>query len=115
MPFLISREIDKTNLVMDLIGAKQKAIGSNIANVNTPGYVRMDVNFEEYLDTVNKPLQTTLSKKMGPSPLMTDKTEDVVLAQELVALQRNSLLYSIASRRASMLIQQMKTVTQLGR
>ncbi|OGI01248.1 MAG: hypothetical protein A2Y25_01820 [Candidatus Melainabacteria bacterium GWF2_37_15] len=115
MPFNLNAYLDKTNLVLDLVGARQKAISSNMANVNTPGYVRQDVSFEEYLDTINKPLQTQLAKKMGPSPLLTEKTEPVTLGDELVAMQRNSLLYSIAARRASMLIQEMKTVAQLGR
>ena len=115
MPFSLNREIDKTNLMLDLVSAKQKAISSNLANVNTPGYVRQDISFEEYLDTLNKPLQTQLSKKMGPSPLLTEKTEKVTLGEELVAMQRNSLLYSIAARRASMIVQEMKTVAQLGR
>jgi flagellar basal-body rod protein FlgB len=115
MPFDLNKNLDKTNLILDLIGARQKAISSNIANVNTPGYVRQDINFEEYLDTVNKPLETTLSQKMGPSPLVSDKGGDVVLAEELVAIQKNSLLYSIASRRASMILQELKTVAQLGR
>jgi len=30
-------------------GARQKAIASNIANLNTPGYRRSDVRFEELL------------------------------------------------------------------
>jgi len=115
MPFNLNKDIDKTNLIMDLVGAKQKAIGSNLVNINTPGYVRQDVNFAEYLDTLNKPMQTQLSKKMGPSPLVVDKEDKVSYEQELVEMQRNSILYSIASRRASMLIQEMKTVAQVGR
>ena len=35
----------KVSLMMDLIAQRQKALGSNIANVDTPGYIRQDVNF----------------------------------------------------------------------
>lgn len=115
MPFKISKDLDHTNLILDLVGARQKAISSNLANVNTPGYVRQTVNFEGYLDTLNKPLETQLAKKMGPNPLMFDKEDKVIVAEELLALQRNQLLYSIGTRRASMLIQEMKTVTQVGK
>lgn len=115
MPFNLSKDIDKTNLLMDLIGARQKAISSNIANVNTPGYVRHDISFEEYLDTINKPGETSLSKRMGPNPLIQEETKKVTMAEELSALQRNAMLYSIASRRATMIFQELKTVSQLGR
>jgi flagellar basal-body rod protein FlgB len=30
-------------------GARQKAIASNIANINTPGYRRLNIRFEEVL------------------------------------------------------------------
>lgn len=115
MTLHISSDLDSTNLIMDLVSARQKALSSNIANVNTPGYVRQEVNFEEYLDTINKPLETKLSKKMGPNPLMQEQGDTVSLAEELVAMQKNSLLYSIASRRATMIIQELKSVTQVGR
>ncbi len=115
MPFNLNKDLDKTNLIMDLIGAKQKAISSNIANINTPGYVRHDVNFGDYLDTLNKPMETGLSKKMGPSPLVVEKQDKVSYEQELVEMQRNSILYSIAARRASKIIQEIKSVAQLGR
>ena len=35
----------KVTLMMDLITQKQRALGSNLANVDTPGYVRRDINF----------------------------------------------------------------------
>jgi flagellar basal body rod protein FlgB len=100
---------------MDLLGAKQEAIAANITNVNTPGYVRNDVNFEQYMGALRKPLETGLSKKMGPCPILEEKIEKVTIAQELIALQKNSLFYAVSARRASALIQEMKTIGQLGR
>ncbi len=39
---------------------RQEAIAHNIANVNTPGYRRIDVSFEQFLRTAQAtPLQTT--------------------------------------------------------
>lgn len=115
MSFNLFKEIDKTNFVLDLIGAKQEATSTNIANVNTPGYVRKDVNFDQYLGILNKPLETELSKKMGACPLSPEESEKVNLGQELISMQKNALLYTIASRRATKIIQDMKSVTQLGR
>ena len=36
----------KVTLMMDLITQRQRALGSNLANVDTPGYVRRDINLE---------------------------------------------------------------------
>ena len=51
----------KVTLMMDLITQRQRALGSNLANVDTPGYVRRDINFGDYLNSMNSPLETKLS------------------------------------------------------
>ena len=102
--------------MMDLISQRQRAIGSNIANVDTPGYVRKDINFATYLGSMNSPLETKLSEKLGPSAVMEEQTyEEINPAQELIALQENSMLYSMATRRMSNIITEMKTVINVGK
>ncbi|MFH0702800.1 MAG: flagellar basal body protein [bacterium] len=115
MGFNLNDPLDKTNLMLDLMAKKQQAISANISNVSTPGYVRQDVNFGQYLDTVNSPIETKLSKKLGPSPLMNERKGKVSIAEELVALQKNSLIYTLATRRVNAIIQELKTVAQLGK
>lgn len=106
----------KVSLMMDLISQRQRAIGSNIANVDTPGYVRKDINFATYLGSMNSPLETKLSEKLGPSAVMEEQTyEEINPAQELIALQENSMLYSMATRRMSNIITEMKTVINVGK
>lgn len=108
--------IGKVNLMMDLIAQRQRAIGSNIANVDTPGYVRRDINFQTYLGSMNSPLETKLSEKLGPSGIIEDREyEEINPAQELIQLQENSLLYSMATRRMSNIITEMKTVINVGK
>ena len=48
MSFTSLDSIGKTNLMMDLISQRQRALGSNVANVDTPGYVRRDIDFSQY-------------------------------------------------------------------
>lgn len=115
MAYTPSNPIDSANIMLDLISRKQECIGSNITNVNTPNYQRQDINFSQYLGTLQSPLETKLSKKLGPCPVATDKGEKVTIAQELVAMQKNALFYSVASRRVSALIQQYKTIVQVGK
>lgn len=115
MPFHLTEELDKTNFILDLIGAKQKAVSTNLANLNTPGYVRNDVDFEQYLKSYNKPLETDLSRRMGSMSLARGGEQEINMTEELIAMQKNALFYTVATRRASKILEELKTVTQIGR
>ena len=102
----------KVTLMMDLITQKQRALGSNLANIDTPGYVRRDVNFGDYLNSMNSPLETKLSEVLGPSGVIDERrNEEIDPANELMEIQQNSLLYTMATRRMSNIITEMKTVS----
>jgi len=106
----------KVSLMMDLISQRHRALGSNLANVDTPGYIRQDINFGQYLSSMNSPLETRLSEKLGPSAVVSDMSEDPVDAgQEILQLQENSILYSVATRRMSNIVTEMKTVINVGK
>lgn len=107
--------IDKTNLILDVLAKKQQVIGGNLANVDTPGYQRQDISFEQYIGGLNSPLETNLSKKMGPSAIMTSQGGEVNQADELVQMQQVSLYYSMAIRQVSSKITEMKQVIQVGK
>ena len=104
------------NLMMDLVAQRQRALGSNVANVDTPGYVRRDIDFSQYLGSMNSPLETKLSTKLGPSGILEEREkEEIDIAEELAEMQKNSLLYTMAKRRMSNVINQMKTVINVGK
>jgi len=106
----------KVGLMMDLISQRQRALGSNLANIDTPGYVRRDINFSEYLSSMNSPLETKLSEALGPSGVIEQRSfEEINPANELMELQQNSLYYTMATRRMSNIITQMKTVINVGK
>ena len=106
----------KVSLMMDLITQRQRALGSNLANIDTPGYVRRDVNFSDYLGSMNSPLETKLSEKLGPSGVIDERRqEEIDPANELMELQQNSILYTMATRRMSNIITEMKTVINVGK
>lgn len=108
--------IGKANLVMDLVAQRQRALGSNIANIDTPGYRRKDIDFGQYLGVMNSPLETELSVKLGPSAVIESVgAMDIDPAFELAEMQKNSLVYSVATRRMSMAITEMKTVLNVGK
>lgn len=116
MTFTPIDNITQTNVMMDLISSKQKAISSNLANIDTPGYVRADVDFSQYLSSMNSPLETKLSNTLGPSAVIADHQQmEINPEHELMELQKNALLYSMATRRMSNIITQMKTVVNVGK
>lgn len=106
----------KVSLMMDLITQRQRALGSNLANMDTPGYVRRDINFGDYLSSMNSPLETKLSERLGPSGVIEERRyEEIDPANELMEIQQNSLLYTMATRRMSNIITEMKTVINVGK
>lgn len=116
MTFSSINSMDKTTLMLDLISQRQRALGANIANVDTPGYVRKDIDFSQYLGTMNSPLETKLSTALGPSGVIEDRrSQEIDIAEELSEIQKNSLMYTMATRRMSNIITQMKTVINVGK
>lgn len=115
MTYTPKDSIGKTNLMLDLISQRQRALGSNLANIDTPNYVRKDIIFDSYLGTMNSPLETELSSKMGAAGIIEDQGVGVDPAIELAEMQKNSLLYTVAARRMSNIITEMKTVINVGK
>jgi len=107
--------LDKTNLILDAISQKQKVIGANLANINTPGYVRQDFDFSQLIGPLSSPLETKLSQKLGPSPLMNQAGGEVTASEELVNMQKNALFYTMATRRMTSIISELRTVLQVGK
>lgn len=106
----------KVGLMLDLITQRQVALGSNLANMDTPGYVRRDIDFAEYLGSMNSPLETKLSERLGASAVISQRTyEEIRPDKELMELQHNALLYTMATRRMSNIITEMKTVINVGK
>jgi flagellar basal body rod protein FlgB len=65
---------------------------------------------------MNSPLETELSTKLGPSAVIESVgAMDIDPAFELAEMQKNSLVYSVATRRMSMAITEMKTVINVGK
>lgn len=107
--------IGKTLGALDLIAERHKALSSNLANMDTPNYRRKDISFSQYLGAAASPLETALSAKLGPSPVTVETSnEKVNPATELSEIQKNSLLFTVASRRMTSIITEMKTVINVG-
>ena len=107
--------IGKTLCALDLIAERHKALSSNLANMDTPNYRRKDISFAQYLGASANPLETELSMKLGPSPVTVETSNQKVNpATELSEIQKNSILFTVASRRMTSIITEMKTVINVG-
>jgi len=116
MTFTSLDSMGKTTLMLDLISQRHRALGANVANVDTPGYVRKDIDFAQYVGSMNSPLETKLSTALGPSGVIEDrKKQEIDIAEELAEIQKNSLMYTMAARRMSNIITEMKTVINVGK
>lgn len=106
----------RTSQVLGLVAKRQKLLTENIANVDTPNYVRQDINFATVLGNANGAMETKLSREMGVSSIV-DQGESVGVnvADELIGMQQNSLVYTMATRRMSNVISMMKTALNVGR
>jgi len=54
MDVISTRTVELATLGLNGLSARHKAIASNIANADTPGYKRIDVTFEDQLNKVIK-------------------------------------------------------------
>ncbi len=109
--------------VVDMLTAisdRQQMASNNIANAHTPGYTAKKASFADLLTGLSSPFETELSQKMGgsqcsPSGGEVDSGQPVSLQNELIEMQRNSLYYSLATRRASTIFNSLRTASQIGR
>jgi flagellar basal-body rod protein FlgB len=107
-----SSALQSLRLTMDEAALRQQAISSNIANVNTPGYHRMDVsaNFESSYTQAIKSLgeggeaesmpDATIETAAVQGPARPDGNT-VQLEQEMLGMAQNSARYEFAGQMLS--------------
>lgn len=107
--------IQNTGRLLTLLSQNQAIITNNIANVDTPNYVKQNTNFEQVLGSIRSPIETELAKKVGPCPLLSEGDGKVNLETELMNMQKNFIYYSMVTRRAGSIINIVKNIGQIGR
>jgi flagellar basal-body rod protein FlgB len=106
---LITPTLQSLHLAMDDAALRQQAISSNIANVNTPGYHRMDVSssfqaaFSDALNrlgsgqTLDSLPQGNIETATAQGPARPDGNT-VQLEGEMLAMANNSARYEFAGQ-----------------
>jgi flagellar basal-body rod protein FlgB len=91
--------LDLLRQVLDATALRHRVISQNIANVNTPGYRRLAVEFE---DDLAKALRASATPgHVRPHVVVSDGPEradgnTVDIDNEMGALEKNSMLYQAA-------------------
>jgi len=100
----IDKSINLLEKMLDVSAIKHKVIANNIANINTPGYKKMEVSFAEQIEKVIK--DTSMNKFDNFQPKIVVSKEDtngtvrndgnnVDMDKEVSSLMKNTLSYSI--------------------
>jgi len=91
---------------MDVSAARQTALAGNIANVNTPGYQRSDINpiFQQELERAIASKDTDKLKSLTPkihidtnSPSVRVDGSNVNLERELIEIAKNSAQFEVSA------------------
>lgn len=118
MGLIPTRLLNTPNKMLSLVSKRQEALSDNIANMHTPGYVRKDVDFSQYLSSgVSSRLETKIIDKYGISPVSPSNNtqgETISTEDELAKMQENYILYSMAVRNLSSTITEIKTALNVS-
>jgi flagellar basal-body rod protein FlgB len=111
--------------IMDLLeagvkaeGVRQKAIANNIANLNTPGYRRYDIKFEEVLAKMIKADGPIDKDKLEPEFIQPKTTRldvvgnDVDMDTEVGEMVKNTSMHSAYTLLIKKKYEQMKAAIQ---
>lgn len=117
---------------LDAFTARHRAVASNIANSETPGYQARKVNFEarlkQALGDPNEPLVATNSRHMpvkgdykkvkhlvvqDDRPLSDSGVNKVDVEREMARLATNQIHYQLLAKRSQGVFKKLKSLTQL--
>ncbi|HQU30138.1 MAG: flagellar basal body rod protein FlgB [Planctomycetia bacterium] len=116
------KSINLLEKMLDVSAIKHKVIANNIANVNTPGYKKMEVSFSDQLEKVIKDTSVDKFDALQPKIVITGKDEsvrndgnNVDMDKEISALMKNTLSYSVFSQLFAKKMELVKTAIENSR
>jgi len=116
MSMIKPENIELMKKMLDFSAARQKALANNIANVNTPGYQSVDVEFDKELRSVIASGDKNAIRKLGFSFVKTNDTSmrndgnNVDIDMEMAKLSENALVFNIYSTFLKRKFQGLKSV-----
>lgn len=106
--------------VLDYSALKHKVIGQNIANAETKGYKRRDVEFKDLLQSNIQNLQSSQSKnsqlnvKIDEESAVISEGNNVDINREMADMAQNSIMFKFASKKLSAYYESIQSVIKGG-
>lgn len=100
----LTRNLSMLSKVMDAAALRTRVIANNMANVNTPGFTRSEVVFEETLSEVLKRGRVDEAMALKPRTEVREGGDvkadgnNVHMEDEMSDLVKNTILYNIVNR-----------------
>lgn len=100
----IDKSVNLLEKMLDVSAMKHKVIANNIANINTPGYKKMEVSFAGQLEKVIKDSSTNKFDNFQPKIVVSKEDtngtvrndgNNVDMDKEVSSLMKNTLSYNI--------------------
>lgn len=113
----LSPHLEMLPQLMDAAQLRHRVVSHNLANVNTPGYTRLDVQFEERLAEALGSSQPRISVPEIVKDSSGSRRADgnnVDLDRELGALNKNATLFQLYSSLLQHHYDTMRRATQTG-
>ncbi len=120
MPFPTNRVLEN---VLDYTALKQKVIGQNIANSETIGYKRRDVEFKDLFNKgINEPLPLKGANDKSKLRIVIDESNDnisgfnnVDVNREMAELAENTIMFKFAAKKINAYFRSLQSVIKGGR
>lgn len=90
--------------LMEISHQRQGVIANNMANANTPGYTRMDVEFQQELSRMLHRGEADSVASLRPETVEDDRRppakdgNNVILPLEMNAMMENGLMYNLLTK-----------------
>jgi flagellar basal-body rod protein FlgB len=116
VPMIVTNsQFDLLARLMDVADLRHEVIAQNVANVNTPGYRRQDVQFEDAFAKAllagqnDAALQAKPQVTTAPGGIARADGNNVDIDQEISRLEKNSLLYKVYTQILAVQVNQMRS------
>ena len=102
------------NGLLSAVSDRQQMLANNLTNVNTPGYIRQDMDFNSVLRDLKNPNDKSLDKIIDNATYVDNGTKPSY-ENELAEMAKNHLQYVLLVRINGHIYQHLEEATQAGR
>ena len=103
------------NILINTVSERQHILANNLTNVNTPGFIRKDLDFSAVLQDANKETSNKSQDRMIDDAIYEDDLAKPSYEKELSEMAENHLKYVLLTRINGELYKHMEEATQSGR